>query len=350
METKDTPFPPAHEVPLHRNAPLAPTQELAYRKKCIALKRRLAEIEANNDATRKKIILETQRVQKMRLNRTILLNKLQEIMTTPAKKLTPEQLEKLGMMANGNGNLADFAGSGVAPELQHRRPDGEGLLDDSSDETDEDEPEPSERPERRRRANNAYRETVLNTTVPGEPVPSLYQQPALPNLAPANSFSAAPPHEASMLTSSFRVNSSTPQGGPNSRVPPQYPDAGYPHSSPLGINQQLGMPYQSPGQPRAPSIPSSDVNGVARGVPQRPERPEDPYTQFTLHMRPQLEADYPPGEIPAKIQYEWENLSVDNRKLWEDRYLGQMQEYETAMDAWKKARRDAPGAFPVVNS
>ena len=140
MDSKETPFAPVSEVPLHRNAPLAPTQELAYRKKCIALKRRLAEIESNNDATRRRIAQENERVLKQRLNRAVLLNQLREVMTTPAKKLTPEQLEKLGMIANGNGNLAEFAGSGVAPELQ-RRPEGEGLLDDSSDETDEDEPE-----------------------------------------------------------------------------------------------------------------------------------------------------------------------------------------------------------------
>ena len=141
MDSKETPFAPASEMPLHRNAPLAPTQELAYRKKCIQLKRRLAEIETNNDNTRRKIAQETQRVQRMRLNRAVLLKQLEDIMTTPAKKLTPEQLEKLGMMANGNGNLAEFAGSGMAGELAQRRPDGEGLLDDSSDETDEDEPE-----------------------------------------------------------------------------------------------------------------------------------------------------------------------------------------------------------------
>lgn len=141
MDSKETPFAPVTDVPLHRNAPLAPTQELAYRKKCIQLKRRLAEIEANNDSTRRRIAQETQRIQKMRLNRSVLLKQLQDIMSTPAKKLTPEQLEKLGVMANGTGNLAELAGPGVAPELARRRPDGEGLLDDSSDETDEDEPE-----------------------------------------------------------------------------------------------------------------------------------------------------------------------------------------------------------------
>ena len=161
MDSKDTPFPPASEVPIHRNAPLAPTQELAYRKKCIQLKRRLAEIEANNDATRRRIIQETEHVQKMRLLRAVLLNKLQDIMTAPTKKLTPEQLEQLGVLANGSGNLAELAGSGIAPELHQRRPDGEGLLDDSSDETDEDEPEVRKphAPQSRRLPDTASRKT-----------------------------------------------------------------------------------------------------------------------------------------------------------------------------------------------
>jgi hypothetical protein len=146
MDSKETPFVPASDMPLHRNAPLAPTQELAYRKKCIQLKRRLAEIEANNDATRRKIAQETQRVQRLRLHRVILLNRLQDIMNTPAKKLTPEQVEQLGMLANGTSNVAELAGPGVAPELQQRRPDGEGLLDDSSDDTDEEEPEVRKKP------------------------------------------------------------------------------------------------------------------------------------------------------------------------------------------------------------
>ena len=142
MESKETPFAPASEVPLHRNAPLAPTQELAYRKKCIQLKRRLTEIEANNDSTRRRLEREKQRVKKMRLHRAILLHRLQEIMTVQGTKLTPEQMEQIAALAEGNnGNLAEFVGSGVVPELQERGPEGEGLLDDSSDESEEDEPE-----------------------------------------------------------------------------------------------------------------------------------------------------------------------------------------------------------------
>lgn len=138
--THAPPAPPV-DMPLHRNAPLAPTQELAYRNKCIQLKKRLAEIELNNDATRRKIAQESQHVQKMRLLRSILLNHLKDIMETPPKKLTPEQREKLGTLANGRGNLAELAGVGVTLDLLPSRPEGEGLLDDSSEESDEEEPE-----------------------------------------------------------------------------------------------------------------------------------------------------------------------------------------------------------------
>ncbi|EXJ70336.1 uncharacterized protein A1O5_06404 [Cladophialophora psammophila CBS 110553] len=343
--SKDTPFPPAGDLPLHRNAPLAPTQELAYRKKCIQLKRRLAEIESNNDATRKRIIQETEHVQKMRLLRAILLNHLQEIMTAPAKKLTPEQLDKIGVLANGGGNLAELAGSGVVPELQRSRPEGEGLLDDSSEASDEDEPEPVERPERRKR-----------TIIPR--APNMYQHSTLPNLAPASSFSPVPPHDPAALTSSFRLNSSTPQAPANPGTQQQFPDAVYPQSSPVPANEHLGVAYQSPSQPRAPSITSAHdagANGLTRasGAHVRPERPEAPYVQFTMHMRPQLEADdYPPDQIPARIQAEWDGLSADNRKLWDDRYEDQMKEYTAAMDAWKRATRREPSGsgFSSINS
>ena len=159
------PFPPASEVPLHRNAPLAPTQELAYRKKCIQLKRRLAEIEANNDATRKRILQETEHVQKMRLLRAILLNHLNEIMSAPAKKLTPEQLDAIGVLANGSSNIAELAGGAINNELLQLRPDGEGLLDDSSEETD-DEPEVrnAPAPSSKRSHNTAPRKTRKTPT------------------------------------------------------------------------------------------------------------------------------------------------------------------------------------------
>lgn len=132
MEAVKSPFAPASDVPLHRNPPLAPSQELAYRNKCIQLKRRLQELEAHNDQARKRIGAEKDRVQKQRLLRSILLHQLREIMDTPGKKFSPEELEKLG----------------IAPKIsdedrRERRPDGEVLLDDSSEESEEDIPEVS---------------------------------------------------------------------------------------------------------------------------------------------------------------------------------------------------------------
>ncbi|MBA7489777.1 hypothetical protein ES702_00311 [subsurface metagenome] len=133
---KSSPFPPPSDVPLHRNPPLAPSQELAYRNKCISLKKRLSEIEHHNDLTKKKIGAERERIRKMRLLRAILLNQLKEIMETPGRKFSPEELEKLGIV------------NGMAEDDEHMnnsrsRPDGEVLLDDSSDDSEEENPEVS---------------------------------------------------------------------------------------------------------------------------------------------------------------------------------------------------------------
>jgi len=121
----------------------------------------------------------------------------------------------------------------------------------------------------------------------------------------------------------------------------------YAQSSPIPGNQHSAM--QSPG----PSITHSETNGVSRGqAPQaRPERPEAPFVQFTQHMRPQLEADnYPASEIIARIHIEWDELSRENRKLWDDRYQDQMVEYTAALDLYKKASRREASSSVFANS
>lgn len=130
-KNKASPFAPADQVPLHRAAPLAPSQEVAYRNKCIALKRRLTEIETNNDAILRRIETEKQFQNKMRLNRAILLNHLKELMDTPSLKVPQTQLEK----------LAETEGARMAEKLgsAKRKPTKEYLLDDSSEESEGDE-------------------------------------------------------------------------------------------------------------------------------------------------------------------------------------------------------------------
>jgi len=137
---KLSPFPAASDIPLQRNPPLAPSQELAYRNKCIQLKKRLADIEGNNDMTRKRISAEKERVHKQRLLRAILLNQLREIMETPGKKFKPEELERMGIVINGGTEDEDHIHG-------RSRPEGEVLLDDSSEDSDED-PEVSIQPVR----------------------------------------------------------------------------------------------------------------------------------------------------------------------------------------------------------
>jgi len=58
------------------NSSLPPSVEAAYYKKCIELKRRLNEIEANNDKMRLAISRHNRAIKKMRLERAILLDGL----------------------------------------------------------------------------------------------------------------------------------------------------------------------------------------------------------------------------------------------------------------------------------
>ncbi|KAL8637055.1 MAG: hypothetical protein Q9226_009168, partial [Calogaya cf. arnoldii] len=71
-------------------APLPPSVEAAYKKKCIQLKKRLNEIEADNDKKRLRIDRNKRFIEKMRLERAIMLEHLGKIQQK--KGLTPEGL------------------------------------------------------------------------------------------------------------------------------------------------------------------------------------------------------------------------------------------------------------------
>lgn len=58
-------------------------------------------------------------------------------METPGRKFKPEELERLGIPVNGNIDEGS--------QTRRGRPEGEVLLDDSSEESDEDVPEVSTR-------------------------------------------------------------------------------------------------------------------------------------------------------------------------------------------------------------
>lgn len=90
------PVPVAGLPESHRNSPLAPSQEIAYRQKCIDLKRRLSEIEANNDSIRQRLTRERHFQDKMRLNRAILLNHMKELIEKPSRRFGEDNMEKVG--------------------------------------------------------------------------------------------------------------------------------------------------------------------------------------------------------------------------------------------------------------
>ena len=58
---------------------LPPTVEAAYKKKCVALKQRLQEVEANNDRMRLQKARTKRQINKMRLERAILLSHLEKM-------------------------------------------------------------------------------------------------------------------------------------------------------------------------------------------------------------------------------------------------------------------------------
>jgi hypothetical protein len=111
----------------HRNSPLAPSQEIAYRQKCIELKRRLTEIEANNDSIRQRLGRERHFQDKMRLNRAILLNHMKELVENPSKRYGEDKMEKIA--ASSRSRMSG---------LQHEKRNGL-MLDESSESSSSDE-------------------------------------------------------------------------------------------------------------------------------------------------------------------------------------------------------------------
>ena len=127
------PSPQVPQTPLQRQAPLAPSQELAYRQKCIALKRRLTEIENNNDDLRRRLEREKRFQDKMRLNRAVLLNHLKDMMDIPNKKLTKKELDIFSSSMRGGANLAEHMGYDLSETAALQGDARSGyMLDDSS--------------------------------------------------------------------------------------------------------------------------------------------------------------------------------------------------------------------------
>ncbi|KXG50547.1 uncharacterized protein PGRI_070380 [Penicillium griseofulvum] len=178
-----------------------PSVEIAYKRKCIALKKRLAEVEAENEIMRTRNRRGTQYIQKMRLETCMLLERLTKVT-----------------------GMADEAKTSAAnPELRARAAEmmntgaqgGAGLLEDDTEGSSDEQPRtPEERPLRvkRSRKSNATGIEGQDDDLPahdGHPESADPAGVALPRLAPA------PTQES--LTHSFRVQ--TGSGGSADQTP-----------------------------------------------------------------------------------------------------------------------------------
>ncbi|KAJ6135489.1 hypothetical protein N7512_000649 [Penicillium capsulatum] len=205
-----------------------PSVEIAYKRKCIALKRRLAEVEAENELMRTRNRRGWQYIQKMRLESCMLLERLAKVtgMADEAQSgaADPELRARAAAMMSNSASLNGMAGPGHAGENVY--------LDDETDGSSDEQPPtvsddlfapftwslqsprlssrwamhavPEERPLRvkRSRKSNANNEPGAeeDAPVPEHASENADRDPAgssLPRLAPAPSQQD--------LTSSFRV-------------------------------------------------------------------------------------------------------------------------------------------------
>jgi len=110
-----------------------PSVEIAYKRKCIALKKRLAEVEVENDMIRTRNRRGWQYIQKMRLESCMLLERLAKVtsMANEAQSgaADPELRARAAAMMNDSGPM-NGAGAGQAGNGRYFDDETEGSSDE----------------------------------------------------------------------------------------------------------------------------------------------------------------------------------------------------------------------------
>lgn len=106
-----------------------PSVEIAYKRKCIALKKRLAEVEAENELIRTRNRRGWQYIQKMRLESCILLERLATVTSMADEVQSGAAGPELRARAAGL-----ISGSGAGPQGGH------GYLEDDTEGSSEEQP------------------------------------------------------------------------------------------------------------------------------------------------------------------------------------------------------------------
>ncbi|KAL2850595.1 hypothetical protein BJY01DRAFT_209894 [Aspergillus pseudoustus] len=181
-----------------------PSVEIAYKRKCIALKKRLSEIEAENELMRVRNRRGWQYIQKMRLESCILLERLATVtgMADEAQQAgaNPELRARAAAMVS---NSASLNGTAAA-----RNGSGPGYYEDETEgSSDEQPPTPQERPLRVKRS----RKSNINLDdddVPGGTTP----EPAGPGATSSTWPRLAPAPSQEEMTSTFRIQQGNGSG------------------------------------------------------------------------------------------------------------------------------------------
>ncbi|KAL3469618.1 hypothetical protein BJX99DRAFT_241014 [Aspergillus californicus] len=220
-----------------------PSVEIAYKRKCIALKKRLSEIEAENELMRLRNRRGWQYIQKMRLESCVLLERLANVtgMAEEAQAgANPELRARAAAMMSHSANLNGLAAA--------RNGSGPGYFEDETEgSSDEQPPTPQERPLRVKRSRKSGLNLDDDDLPMGDDTPEAFgtgPSSAWPRLAPA------PSQEE--MTSTFRLqqgNGSGPdketpyhsdrgsQGRDISRERAIYPSAG--NSTPMDLDMKV---------------------------------------------------------------------------------------------------------------
>ncbi|KAJ5112654.1 hypothetical protein N7532_000699 [Penicillium argentinense] len=175
-----------------------PSVEIAYKRKCIALKKRLAEVEAENELMRTRSRRGWQYIQKMRLESCMLLERLAKVtgMTEEAQAGAgdPELRARAVAMMSNVASMNGLGGNASAGN-------GNYVEDETEGSSDEQPPTPEERPLRvkRSRKSNAAGEQAEEENQAQDNAGEAADRDALPRIAPAPSQQD--------LTSTFRVQS-----------------------------------------------------------------------------------------------------------------------------------------------
>ncbi|KAB8235403.1 hypothetical protein ETB97_002357 [Aspergillus alliaceus] len=177
-----------------------PSVEVAYKRKCIALKKRLSEIEAENELMRTRNRRGWQYIQKMRLESCILLERLAKVtgMTEDAQAgVNPELRARAAAMMSNAAVLDGLAGQSGK--------EGSGALyeDETEGSSDEQPPTPQERPLRVKRSRKS---NAADTGGDDDAAPSANNAPESSSAAGSSSLPRlAPAPSQEEMTSSFRI-------------------------------------------------------------------------------------------------------------------------------------------------